>query len=163
MLEFNPQVFLVQIVTFALGMGAIWALYLKPLGKHLRSRKEGIAQDLASAANARAEAEKLHVEFAAEKAKLMDANRKLMEKTKADAEAFRLELMAKAKAEHEALIKAGRRQIEQESREAVRQIREQAAELVVQATEKLLEKNLNKSTQTALAQKFVKAVKVSKN
>ena len=157
----NPQVLLAQIVTFAIGMAAVWFIYLKPLGEHLRGRKAGIVKDLAAAETARSDAEKLKAEFTAEKAKLLEDNRRLMEKTKADVEAFRLDLMAKAKSEHEALLKAGRAQMEAERAEAVRQIREQAASLVVEATGKLLEKNLNNATQTALAQKFIKAV--SKN
>ena len=163
MLEFNPQIFAIQIVTFAVGMAAIWALYLKPLGKHLRERKAGIVKDLQGAESARAEAEKLRAEFTLEKAKLLEENRLLMEKTKKDAEAFRSELMGKAKAEHEALIKASRAQMEAERHEAVRQIREQAASLIVEATGKLLEKNLNNASQIALAAKFVKGIKVGKN
>ena len=159
----NPQVFLAQLVTFVLGMGAVWFIYLKPLGEHLNSRKSGIVKDLASASEARAEAEKLKADFAAEKARLMDENRKLMEKTKKDAEAFRAELMAKAKSEHEALVKSGRAQIEHERADAVRRIREEAATLVVEAAGKLIEKNLNNATQTALAKKFVAGIKVSKN
>lgn len=159
----NPQVLLAQIVTFAIGMAAVWVIYLKPLGQHLRERKQGIDRDLNAAEEARSEAAKLKAEFAAEKSKLLDENRRLMEKTKADAEAFRSELMAKAKSEHESLLKAGRAQLQAERAEAIRQIRESSAKLVVEAAGKLIEKNLNNSTQTALAQKFVKAIKVSKN
>jgi F-type H+-transporting ATPase subunit b len=159
----NPEVLIAQIVTFALGMGAVWIIYLKPLGKHLGERKAGIAKDLAAAEEARHEAVKLKAEFATEKSKLLDENRRLMEKTKADAEAFRADLMAKAKSEHEALLKAGRAQLEAERADAVRQIRQQAASLIVEATARLLEKNLDKGTQTALAEKFIKSIEVSKN
>jgi F-type H+-transporting ATPase subunit b len=159
----NPEVLVAQIVTFAIGMGAVWVIYLKPLGSHLKGRREGIERDLASAETARNEAAKLKSEFTAEKARLLEDNRRLMEKTKADADAFRAELMAKAKSEHESLIIAGRAQIHAERAEAVRQIRAQAASLVIEATGKLLEKNLNNKAQAALAEKFVKAIKVSKN
>jgi F-type H+-transporting ATPase subunit b len=162
-LSFHPQIFIIQWITFVLGMAAIWAMYLKPLGKHLKGRREGIIKDLASAEAARAEGQKLKSEFALEKVKLAEENHRLMEKTKADAEAFRSELMAKAKDEHESLLKAGRKQLDQERLEALRQIRQEAAELVVLATAKLLEKNLGKAAQLSLAQKFVKSVKVSKN
>jgi F-type H+-transporting ATPase subunit b len=163
MLEFHKDIFAIQWITFAAGMAAIWALYLKPLGKHLRARRDGIAKDLASAEEARAAAEKLKAEFAAEKARLVEENRKLMERTRADAEAFRNELMQKAKLEHESLLRAGRAQLEAERLDAVRKIRNEAAGLVVAATEKLLSKNLNKSTQVSLASKFVKSLKVSRN
>lgn len=163
MLSFNLDIFAIQWITFALGMAAIWVMYLRPLGKHLRGRKEGIAKDLAAAESARAEAASLKAQFDAEKAKMAEENKRLMEKVKADAEAFRHELLAKAKAEQDALVNAGRKQIDQERLEALRQIRNEAAHLVVMATEKLLEKHLDAKTQEALARKFVASVKVSKN
>jgi len=161
--SFNLQIFGIQWITFLLGMAAIWVMYLKPLGLHLRGRREGIAKDLAAAEAARAEAAKLKAEFDAEKAKMAEENRRQMEKVKADAEAFRTDLLAKAKAEQDALVNAGRKQIDQERLEALRQIRAEAASLVVQATEKLLEKHLDGKTQEALAKKFIAGVKVSKN
>lgn len=163
MLDIHPQILIIQLITFAMGMGAIYAMYLRPLGKHLRERREGIAKDLGAAQAARTEADTLRAELKAERMRIADESRKLIENGKADAEAFRSELMGKAKSEHEALLKAGRAQLEAERAEAVRKIRESAAELVVEATGKLLEKNLNNATQNALAQKFVKAIKVSKN
>ena len=163
MLEFHKDIFAIQWITFVLGMAAIWAMYLKPLGKHLRARREGIVKDLAAAESARSEADKLRLELKLERERMVDEARRQMDKIKVEAEAFRLDLMKKAREEQEALLKSGRRQLEQERLEAVRKIREQTAQLVVEATAKLLEKNLNKATQVSLAQKFVRSIKVSRN
>lgn len=163
MLSFHPDIFLIQWITFALAMAAIWMIYLKPLGKHLRSRREGIAKDLATAEEARAEAARLRAEFDAEKAKMIEENRQQYERVKADAEAFRHDLMAKAKAEVGHLMSDGRKRLEQERLQALREIRAEAAELVVAATEKMIEKSLSSSDQKKLAEKFVKGLSTSKN
>ncbi len=163
MLSFHPDIFLIQWITFALAMAAIWAIYLKPLGKHLRSRREGIAKDLATAEEARAEAARLRAEFDAEKAKMIEENRQQYERVKTDAEAFRHDLMAKAKAEVDQLMSEGRKRLEQERLQAMRDIRQEAADLVVMATEKMIEKSLTGADHKKLADKFVKGLTVSKN
>lgn len=156
------DVLIVQIITFILGSLAIWKMYLGPLRQHLKERKEGIAQDLASADAARAEAEKLRAELNAERARMADELKKAKDDAKADVAKLREELLAKAKHDQEALLKAGRAQIQAETVEAISAIREEAATLVVAATEKLLEQKLNGKADEALAQKLVKAV-ASKN
>lgn len=157
------DVLIVQIITFVLGMGAIWALYLKPLGKHLRERKEGIVKDLAGADAARGEAERLRAELGEERARLAEEARQGREEAKRDSARLREELMAKARAEQEALLASTRSQLKQEKNEALRELREQVASLVVLAAAKLIEKKLDSAADKALAEKLVKTVRVSKN
>jgi F-type H+-transporting ATPase subunit b len=158
----NWQILVVQIITFILGMAAIWNLYIKSLREHLKSRREGIAQDLASADAARAEAERLRVELVAERSRMAAELKQAKDEAKADVAKLREELLAKAKHDQDALLKQGRAQIQAETAEAIAAVRESAAKLVVAATEKLLEQKLNGKADEALAQKLVKAV-ASKN
>ena len=159
----NWQILVVQIITFVLGMTAIWKLYISSLRDHLKSRREGITKDLASAETARQEAEFLRGQLAADRAAMADELRKAREEAKADVAKLRDELVAKAKGEQEALIKQGRAQIQAETTAAIEQVRGYAAVLVVEATAKLLEKKLDTDADKALAEKLVAAVKVSKN
>ncbi len=157
------DILIAQIITFAIGMGAVWIIYFKPLGKHLKGRRAGIVQDLDAAKAARAETQALRDEIETQRQKLADEGRRLNEQTKVQAQRLRDELLAQARQEQEALLKQGRAQIRAESEEAVRQIRLTAATLIVKATGKLLEKNMNVSTQKALVEKFIKQIKISKN
>src|SRR5690349_14916963 len=150
------DVLVVQILTFALGMGAIWALYLKPLGEHLRQRREGIAKDLASADSARGEAEKLRSDLAEERARLADDSRRMRDEARKDAARLREELLEKARTEQKSLLDATRAQLEQEKQEALREIREEVAGLVVQVAGKLIEKKLDGKSDQALAERLVK-------
>jgi len=159
----NWQILVVQIITFVLGMTAIWKLYISSLRDHLKARREGITKDLASAETARQEAEFLRGQLAADRAAMADELRKAREEAKVDVAKLRDELVAKAKAEQEALIKQGRAQIQAETTAAIEQVRGYAAVLVVEATAKLLEKKLDTDADKALAEKLVASVKISKN
>jgi len=158
----NPQVFLAQLVTFAIGMAAVWFIYLKPLGEHLRQRKQGIAKDLASAEAARGEAEALRAQLAEERGRMADELRKAKEEAKADVARLREELMKKAEAEQAQLLKQGRAQIQAETEAALVAVRAEAADLVVQAAGAFLLKKPDTAVDKALAEQLVAAVKATK-
>jgi F-type H+-transporting ATPase subunit b len=153
------DVLLAQIVTFAIGMGAIWVIYLKPLGAHLKSRREGIAKDLASAETAREEAEHLRAQLKLDREQMAGELKRNKDEARAEVARLREDLMAKAEAEQAALLKQARAQIETETQRAVAEVRTYAAALVVQATAKMVEKKLDADADKALAEKLVASIK----
>lgn len=153
------QILVVQLVTFALGMTAIWKLYISSLRSHLKDRREGIAKDLAAAETARQEAEYLRAQLQEDKAKMAEDLRKAREDAKAEVARLREELLAKAKAEQEALLRQGRAQLAAEAQAAIAAVRGEAAHLVVEATAKLIEKKLDKAADRQLAEKLVASVR----
>jgi F-type H+-transporting ATPase subunit b len=159
----NWQILIVQIVTFVIGMGAIWQLYIKSLRSHLKARREGIVKDLGAAETARQEAEYLRAQLQEDKARMADDLRKAREEAKAEVARLREDLMARAKADQEALLKQGRAQIAAETDAAIAAVRGYAAQLVVEATSKLIGKKLDAGADKAMAEKLVASVKVSKN
>jgi len=156
------KILVVQIITFVLGMAAIWKMYIGSLRDHLKTRREGIVKDLQAAETARQEAEHLRVQLQADRAHMAEEIRKAREEAKADVARLREELLSKAKSEQEALIKQGRAQIQAETAQALAEVRGYAAKLVVEATAKLLEKKLDHDADMALAEKLVASVKAPK-
>jgi F-type H+-transporting ATPase subunit b len=157
------QILVVQILTFVLGMSAIWKLYIGSLREHLKARREGIQKDLAAAELARQEAEHLRAQLATDRHAMAEELRKHREEAKAEVAKLREELLGKAKAEQDAMLKQGRAQIKAETDAAIAAVRGYASHLVVEATAKLLEKKLDSSSDKALAEKLVASVKASKN
>ena len=155
-MQITTQVLLSQIATFVIGMWIIWKVYLKPLGKHIDQRRDSIQKDLADAGEAREAAEKLNADIKAQREKLAAEGQAIVEKAKADAEAVKDKTLADAKREQEAMVEQARRQIEQDKQTALREIREESAELIIQATEKLLAKNLDRKKQEKLVATFIK-------
>jgi F-type H+-transporting ATPase subunit b len=159
----NFKILLIQLLTFGLGMIAIWKLYIGSLRDHLKARREGIAKDLATAEAARKEAEELRVQLLAERQSMAEELKKAKDEARADVAKLREELLAKAKVEQETLLKQARTQIQTETERAFAEVRVQAAALVVEATGALLTKKLDQEADKALAEKLVASVKVSKN
>jgi F-type H+-transporting ATPase subunit b len=159
----NFKVLFVQLLTFVLGMAGIWKLYIVPLKKHLKTRREGIAKDLASAENARAEAEHLRAQLHADRENMAEELKKAKEDARADVAKLRVDLLEKAEAEQAVMLKQAHTQIEAETRRAIAEVRTYAAELVVEATAKMLEKKIDKAADRSLAEKLVAHVKISKN
>ena len=157
------DVLIVQIITFLIGSLAIWTMYLGPLRQHLASRREGIAADLANADAARAEAESLRAQLVEERARMAAELKQAKDEAKADVAKLREELLAKAKRDQETLLRNGRAQIQAETQEAITAVRKIAAQLVVEATGKLIEKKLDSKADRGLAEKLVQAVHASKN
>jgi F-type H+-transporting ATPase subunit b len=157
------DVLIAQIVTFAIGMGAIWIIYLKPLGSHLKSRREGIAKDLSSAETARQEAEHLRAQLHADRQHMAEELKKAKDEARLEVGRLRDDLLAKAKAEQEALLKQARTQIQTETERAIAEVRTYAAALVIEATAAMVEKKLDTESDKAMAEKLVASVTVSKN
>jgi F-type H+-transporting ATPase subunit b len=156
MLSINWPVLLVQIVTFAIFAILAWSVYLKPLGKHLKERADGIAHKLDEARAAREETEKLKAQTAQDMEEFKARQKKLLEEARAEGARLREELLTQARAEQESLLEKARKQVEQETTQARRQLREEAATLVVAATRKLLAESLDAKDQEKAAEKFVK-------
>jgi F-type H+-transporting ATPase subunit b len=159
----NYQVLIVQMLTFALGMAAIWKLYIVPLRAHLKARREGIAKSLEGAEAARREAEELRTQLAADRVRMAEDLKASRQEARDEVAKLRAELMAKAVAQQDALLKQARAQIESESVRAVAELRGYAADLVVQATSAMLAKRLDSGADRVLAEKLVAAAKISKN
>jgi len=157
------KVLIVQVLTFALGMAAIWKLYIVSLRNHLKGRREGIIKDLAQAEAARGEAAYLRAQLAADRVHMAEDLKKAKEEARAEVASLRAELLAKAQAQQDALLKAARAQIQVESQRAVAEVRSYAASLVVEATAVMVGKRMDSDSDRALAEKLVAAVKVSKN
>ena len=159
----NYKVLIVQLLTFALGMAAIWKLYIVSLRDHLKARREGIVKDLASAQTAREEAEHLRSQLAHDRANMAGELKKAREEAREEVAALRKELLAKAEEQQEQMLKQARAQIQGETERAVAEVRGYAATLVVEATSVMLGKKLDSSADQALAKKLVAAVKISRN
>jgi F-type H+-transporting ATPase subunit b len=159
----NVRVLIVQVLTFALGMAFIWKLYIVSLRDHLKSRREGIIKSLAEADAARQEAEKLRKQLDADRAQMAEDLKKAKEEARAEVAALRAELLAKAQAQQDEMLRQAHDQIRSESQRAILEVRTYAASLVVEATAVMVGKKLDSGADRKLAEKLVASVTASKN
>ncbi len=155
----DTKVLIVQVLTFALGMAAIWKLYIVALRDHLKARREGIAADLASAEQARREAAELRAQLEAERVRMADELKRARQDAAEQVARLREELMAKAVQQQDDLLRQAAQRIEGEARKAAAEIRGQAADLVVQAAGALLGRRLDSAADRAMAESLVASVR----
>ncbi len=133
---------------------AVWG----PLSKAIEEREESIQLAIDQARTEREQAQKLLDEqkAAAEAARKEAAE--LIRKNRAEVDAAKAELIAKARAEADALLAAATKQIADEKRKALAEVRGLAVDLALQAAGKVVAAKMDDASHRALAEEFIKSV-----
>jgi F-type H+-transporting ATPase subunit b len=113
------------------------------IGAFLEKRAAGIGAEREAAAKDRDEAKRLQLQFEEKLAKADDEAAAVLRTAREDAETVRGAILAEAKAEAEAILANARARTEAERQAALLVFRAEAAALIVQASGKLLGRNLD--------------------
>lgn len=143
------------VVIFLLALPVMWMYVFGPITRALRERDEraesaiGIAKEAKNAAEqAKSESEKALAEARAESSKQIQNARE-------QAEALKAELESKARSEIERERAGARAEIEAEKQKALAEIRELVVDLSLDATSKLLKREVSGDDQRKLVQGFL--------
>jgi F-type H+-transporting ATPase subunit b len=153
----NPGgwVALAVLVVFAL---LIWKKVPGALGRALDSKIALIKDQLAEAESLRREAEALRAEYEAKSASIDKDREALLERARHEA----VEIVAKAKADAEALIvrrtRMAKDKIAAEERTAVEQLRSAAADAAARAAAKIIAERHDAATDTKLVDQAIKEI-----
>jgi F-type H+-transporting ATPase subunit b len=152
LVQLDPGLFIWTIATFLVLLTLLAKFAWGPLLKALDERQTLIRKSLDDAQQARQELERLNQE----QQKIMASARaeadSIVSQSRSDAERLRQELRESARAEAANIVKNAERQIELQTHQAIRQIREEAVELSVAIASKLLARNLSKEDNDRLIQ-----------
>jgi F-type H+-transporting ATPase subunit b len=156
-IEINGTV-IVELITFLI-MLAILARYVYPeIVKLAEARQRAIAEQLKEAEQARTEAEKRRKEA---EEKLNDARKtaqSVIEAATKSGEQLRQELRQKAEDEAKRIAESARKEIEAERDRAIQSVRNQVADMVVLATEKVIGESLDDTRHRRLIERAVEEV-----
>ncbi|HVS48557.1 MAG TPA: F0F1 ATP synthase subunit B [Candidatus Dormibacteraeota bacterium] len=156
-IEINGTV-IVELITFLI-MLAILARYVYPeIVKLAEARQRAIAEQLKEAEQARTEAEKRLKEA---EEKLNDARKtaqSVIEAATKSGEQLRQELRQKAEDEAKRIAESARKEIEAERDRAIQSVRNQVADMVVLATEKVIGESLDDTRHRRLIERAVEEV-----
>ncbi|MEM7807171.1 MAG: F0F1 ATP synthase subunit B [Planctomycetota bacterium] len=134
-----------------LGLLAVLAKFAwGPIVKSLEERENRIRGDIEAAEAARAEAEKAREEYRAELAGAEQRVRDLMAQAHTDGQQLATRIKMQAQEDAEEIKERANREIEQNRRDAVEQIRTEAAELAVAVAEKILRREVTAGDQSTL-------------
>lgn len=153
--------FPVEIVVFLALLYLLSRYVFPPISHALKVRQQQIAQALSEAEAARLEVEEARLK---EKSDLADARRQaqeILDRAQKLGEELREELRQKGREEQEAMLTRARAELAQEREQAVSQLRRQVADLVLQATSKILQEELDPKRQRRLIDEALAEVDLS--
>jgi F-type H+-transporting ATPase subunit b len=144
LVQLDPGLFIWTIATFLVLLTLLAKFAWGPLLKALEERQATIRKSLEDAQLARQELERLNQEQQRIIASARAEADTIVSQSRSDAERLRQELRESARAEAANIVKNAERQIELQTHQAIRQIRQEAVELSVAIASKLLARNLTK-------------------
>jgi F-type H+-transporting ATPase subunit b len=151
-----------MVVNFLLLVAILWYALYRPLGNLLRAREERIKNDIESAANDRAEAERLRKEYEAKMVQLKRDVHDAIERARWQGEQERDEIIAKAKEEASAIIQRAMKQVEDERHRAWDDLKDETVEIAMLAASKLLGRIVEEEDHRRMFEEFIKSVRVEK-
>jgi F-type H+-transporting ATPase subunit b len=148
--------FLWTFVLFALFAVVLGRFGWKPLLTIIEGREKSVREALEGAQSASAEAQALltqHQELLRNTGKERE---EILARAIKEAELVRADLVAKAKAEADAQLERARTEIQRETKQALLEVRSHLAELVFEATSRVVASSLSQDTQQRLVDEFIR-------
>jgi F-type H+-transporting ATPase subunit b len=140
----------VEIVVFLFLLYLLSRYVFPPIDKALRARQQLIARSLSEAEEARREVEEARKKERADLAEARHQAQEILDRAQKLGEELREELRQKGREEQEAMLTRARAELAQEREKAVSQLRNQVADLVLMATTKVLQEELDPKRQRRL-------------
>jgi F-type H+-transporting ATPase subunit b len=142
-------------VTFALLIVVMGKFAWGPILAMLETREKTIADAIESAKRERAEAEKAATEMRLTLNKVRAEAAELTRKNQQEIAAAKAALMEEAKKESEELLVQARKSIQEERRQAVAELRNQAVDLAIEAAGRLLQTQMDANKQRQLVEEYL--------
>jgi F-type H+-transporting ATPase subunit b len=146
------------ILTFLVVLLILRRYAWKPILQSMEARERGIQRLIDDAEKERAEADALLAEYRRQLAGARDDAQRVLGEAKAAAERVREEMLERARAEAEGIVKRAGTEIDLERRKALAEIKEQAVGLAIAAAERVLEESLNDERHRQIVEDFLRSV-----
>jgi F-type H+-transporting ATPase subunit b len=143
------------LVVFGALLVLLWRFGWPAILKSVEEREARVAQQLADAEKANAEAARLLEQHRQALATARAEAQDLMAKAKVVAQKEREQLLAKTREEQEQLLERARREIEAEKEKAILALRREAVDLSIAAASKLVESNLDSDANRRLVLEYL--------
>jgi F-type H+-transporting ATPase subunit b len=153
--------FPVEIVVFLALLYLLSRYVFPPIDRALRTRQQLIARSLSEAEEARREVEEAKKKERADLAEARHQAQEILDRAQKLGEELREELRQKGREEQEAMLTRARAELAQEWEKAVSQLRNQVADLVLMATTKVLQEELDPKRQRRLIDEALGEVDLS--
>ncbi|MCX7876010.1 MAG: F0F1 ATP synthase subunit B [Melioribacteraceae bacterium] len=154
-LDVNPGLILWTVVTFIFLLLILKKLAWKPILNSLNERENLIKESLEKAEVARKEAEKLIAENKLNMQKAEEEAQKIIEQSRDLAEKLKAQILDESKKTADKMLQDAKAEIERKNSEAFVKLKEQVADIAINAAEKILKENLDKNLQLKIVDKYL--------
>lgn len=151
----DPGLFIWTLITFFIVLFILKTLAWGPLMDSLDAREKRINEALSSADKAREEAEKVSDEYDNMIKKAQSEALDIIAKSKAAGEKLKSDIENNAKNKADELMEKTKKEINAAKAKAIEEIKLTSVDLAIQAASKVLEKNLDDSSNKDLAKKAI--------
>lgn len=155
MLEINPGLSIWTFIIFGVLMLLLSRVAWKPILNSLRAREKAISDSLAKAEQVQLEAERMIAENERQRKINEEAIQRQLREGKEYAERMRVEMTEKAHDEARKMLEAAKVQIERDTKLAISQLRNEAADLAIGAAGKLLDESMDTAKHRQVVEKFI--------
>lgn len=155
-LDVNPGVILWTIVTFIFLLFILKKIAWKPILNSLNERENFIKDALEKAEVAKKEAEKLIADNKVSLLKAEEEAQKIIGQSRDYAEKLKNQILDESKIQSKKMIQDAAHEIERKNAEAFSKLKDQVADIAIQAAEKILRDNLDKDKQIKLVNNYLK-------
>jgi len=143
MFGLNVQLFVAQLVNFAIVLFVLWKWVFKPVAKAMTERTNKIEASLTEAKRITEEKETFETWKTGEINKVRVEASHIITEAKQEAESVRHQITEKAKQDQAQIILQTQAKLEEEKQKALTEIKGQVADIVVTATEKIIRGKLD--------------------
>jgi F-type H+-transporting ATPase subunit b len=162
-MEFNLNVFLLQLATFLIGMWLSSKIFIPQLKRWMQSRQKHIEDQLATAEKRQKDAEALKAEFESKVKELELNTAEILQRTRKEAAQSRDEAIHAARKEAELILAEARKAIESERQSVTQSLQKEVGALAVTIAEKILRASVDAKVQEKLVKEGVKELEARKN
>ena len=155
-LGINLPGLITQILSFLILLFVLSKLLYKPVIKMLDERAERIKESLSAAEKAKEDAASSAEKIEKELISARQEGQKIIDQAKKLSEEFKDKEKSKALEEIESLIEKSKSDLEKETRVAINELRKNFSILVLEAAEKVVDKEIDENTHTKLIEKVLK-------
>lgn len=160
-LDINPGVIFWTTITFILLILLLYKTAWNPILSALNTREQMIKDSLEQAAKAKLEAEKMIADNQLSMAKAEEDARQIIAQGREYSEKLKEQILSESKLEAKKIVDAASQEIDRKNREALNKLKNQVADIAIQAAEKLILENLDKEKQSKIISKYIEDI--SKN
>jgi len=155
-LGINLPGLITQIISFLILLFVLSKLLYKPVIKMLDDRAERIKTSLSAAEKAKEDAASSAEKIEKELISARQEGQKIIDQAKEFSEDFKEKERSKALEEIENLIEKSKSDLEKETRVAINELRKNFSALVLEAAEKVVNKEIDEDTHSKLIEKVLK-------